>query len=75
MSMSRSGTVRANGQELYYEVHGEGAPLVLIMGIGYDSTLWQLAQVPALSQNVAGGDLRQPGCRPELERPRPLHRF
>jgi hypothetical protein len=22
--MSRSGTVRANGQELYYEVHGEG---------------------------------------------------
>src|SRR5258706_6223598 len=48
--MSRSGTVRANGQELYFEVHGEGAPLVLVMGIGYDSTLWKLAQVPALSQ-------------------------
>ena len=48
--MSRSGTVRANGQELYYEVHGEGQPLVLVMGIGYDSTLWTLAQVPALSQ-------------------------
>ena len=44
------GTVRANGQELYYEVHGEGQPLVLVMGIGYDSTLWTLAQVPALSQ-------------------------
>ena len=27
--MSRSGTVRANGQELYYEVHGEGQPLIL----------------------------------------------
>ena len=50
--MSKSGTVRANAQELYYEVHGEGAPLVLIMGIGYDSTLWQLAQVPALSQKM-----------------------
>ena len=50
MSMSRSGTVRANGQELYFEVHGEGPPLVLIMGIGYDATLWTLAQVPALSQ-------------------------
>jgi pimeloyl-ACP methyl ester carboxylesterase len=49
-SRSRSGTVRANGQELYYEVHGEGQPLVLVMGIGYDSSLWTLAQVPALSQ-------------------------
>jgi 3-oxoadipate enol-lactonase len=50
MSMSRSGTVRANGQELYFEVHGEGPPLVLIMGIGYDARLWTLAQVPALSR-------------------------
>jgi len=48
--MSRSGTVHANGQELYFEVHGEGPPLILVMGIGYDATLWTLAQVPALSQ-------------------------
>jgi len=48
--MSRSGTVHANGQKLYFEVHGEGPPLVLVMGIGYDATLWTLAQVPALSQ-------------------------
>ena len=47
----RSGTVRANGQDLYYEIHGEGPPLVLVMGIGYDSTLWTLQQVPALSAN------------------------
>jgi pimeloyl-ACP methyl ester carboxylesterase len=47
--METSGTVRANGQELYYEVHGEGEPLVLIMGIGYDSSLWLLHQVPALA--------------------------
>ena len=45
----RSGTVHANGQELYYELHGDGPPLVLVMGIGYDSSLWMLAQVPALS--------------------------
>lgn len=44
-----SGTVQANGQVLYYEVHGEGPALVLLMGIGYDSSLWTLAQVPALS--------------------------
>ena len=45
---SQSGTVQANGQELYYQVHGDGPPLVLVMGIGYDSSLWTLAQVPAL---------------------------
>jgi pimeloyl-ACP methyl ester carboxylesterase len=47
--LAQSGTVRANGQELYYEIHGDGPPLVLVMGIGYDSSLWMLAQVPALS--------------------------
>jgi 3-oxoadipate enol-lactonase len=47
--LAQSGTVHANGQELYYELHGEGPPLVLVMGIGYDSSLWTLAQVPVLS--------------------------
>jgi 3-oxoadipate enol-lactonase len=47
--LAPSGTAHANGQELYYEVHGDGPPLVLLMGIGYDSSLWTLAQVPALS--------------------------
>ena len=45
----RSGTVRTNGQELFYEIHGAGPPLVLVMGIGYDSSLWTLEQVPVLS--------------------------
>jgi 3-oxoadipate enol-lactonase len=48
--MSRSGMISSNGQELYYEVHGEGEPLVLVMGIGYDASLWELQQVPALSK-------------------------
>jgi pimeloyl-ACP methyl ester carboxylesterase len=48
--MKPSGMARANGQELYYEQHGAGDPLILIMGIGYDSSLWQLHQVPALSE-------------------------
>lgn len=46
----KSGKIKNNGQELYYEVHGEGAPLVLIMGIGYDATLWGLHQVPEFSK-------------------------
>jgi 3-oxoadipate enol-lactonase len=45
----RSGTVGTNGQELYYEIHGDGPSLVMVMGIGYDSSLWMLQQVPALS--------------------------
>jgi 3-oxoadipate enol-lactonase len=48
--VSHSGTISSNGQELYYEVHGDGQPLVLVMGIGYDSSLWKLQQVPALSK-------------------------
>jgi 3-oxoadipate enol-lactonase len=44
----RSGTVRTNGQELFYQVHGDGPALVLLMGIGYDSSLWTLQQVPVL---------------------------
>jgi 3-oxoadipate enol-lactonase len=49
MQLPKSGTVHANGQELYYELHGDGPPLVLLMGIGYDSSIWTLAQVPVLS--------------------------
>ncbi len=49
--METSGFVTANGQELYFETHGEGDPLLLIMGIGYDSSLWMLHQVPALARH------------------------
>ena len=30
----------ANGQRLHYEVHGEGEPLVCVMGLGGDTTAW-----------------------------------
>ena len=46
--LPRAGIVRTNGQELFYEIHGEGPPLVMLMGIGYDSSLWTLQQVPVL---------------------------
>jgi 3-oxoadipate enol-lactonase len=45
----RTGKVKSNGQTLYWESHGEGSPLVLVMGIGYDATLWGLYQVPFFS--------------------------
>jgi 3-oxoadipate enol-lactonase len=42
-------TARCNGVELYYEVHGEGEPLLCVMGLAADSLSWAL-QVPAWSQ-------------------------
>jgi 3-oxoadipate enol-lactonase len=41
-------TIQANGQTLYYEVHGEGEPLLLVMGLAADIMAWAM-QVPALS--------------------------
>lgn len=32
---------KINGIELYYEVHGEGVPLLLIAGYGHHSLIWQ----------------------------------
>jgi 3-oxoadipate enol-lactonase len=39
-----------NGQRLYYEVHGEGEPLLCIMGLSADTLGWTL-QVPVWSQH------------------------
>jgi pimeloyl-ACP methyl ester carboxylesterase len=47
----KSGKVEKNGQTLYWESHGEGTPLILVMGIGYDSSLWHLHQVPFFSKH------------------------
>jgi pimeloyl-ACP methyl ester carboxylesterase len=71
MELAQSGTVQANGQELYYELHGEGPPLVLVMGIGYDSSLWTLAQVPVLSTQfqVILVDNRDAGRSSKASRP------
>ena len=47
----KTGKITSNGQSLYWESHGEGIPLVLVMGIGYDSTLWASHQVPFFSEH------------------------
>jgi 3-oxoadipate enol-lactonase len=40
--------LEANGQKLYYEEHGEGEPLLCVMGLAADTVAWAL-QVPAFS--------------------------
>jgi 3-oxoadipate enol-lactonase len=42
-------TARINGEDLYYEVQGEGTPLVLIHGWSLNLRMWD-RQVPALSR-------------------------
>ncbi len=42
-------TVKVNGIELYYEVHGQGFPVVFLHGFTATVRMWQ-PQVPALSQ-------------------------
>jgi pimeloyl-ACP methyl ester carboxylesterase len=44
------GTVETNGIELYYEEHGEGEPLLLIMGWGGNAATWA-PQLPGLSEH------------------------
>ncbi|HZN88331.1 MAG TPA: alpha/beta hydrolase [Thermoleophilaceae bacterium] len=41
-------TTEANGQTLYYEVHGDGEPLLCVMGLAADALAWAL-QIPAFS--------------------------
>jgi 3-oxoadipate enol-lactonase len=41
-------TIQANGQTLYHEIHGEGEPLLLVMGLAADTMAWAM-QVPAFS--------------------------
>jgi 3-oxoadipate enol-lactonase len=41
-------TTEANGQTVYYEVHGDGEPLLCVMGLAADTLAWAL-QVPAFS--------------------------
>ena len=42
-------TLEANGQTLYYEVHGEGEPLLCVMGLAANTLAWAL-QVQAFAE-------------------------
>jgi pimeloyl-ACP methyl ester carboxylesterase len=42
-------TASVNGINLYYETHGTGEPLLLIMGLGANATAWE-QQIPAFRE-------------------------
>ena len=43
-------TAAVGSLELYYEEHGAGEPLLLIMGLAADSTAWMF-QIPEFAAN------------------------
>lgn len=62
-------TVEVNGINVAYEVQGEGAPLVLVAGLGYDRWMWH-KMVPPLAEHFrvitfdnrgVGGSDKPPG--------------
>lgn len=63
-------TAEVNGQRISYEVHGQGEPLVLAMGLGVDRIGWAL-QLNALSRQhqVVAFDNRDVGQSSSCEEP------
>jgi pimeloyl-ACP methyl ester carboxylesterase len=49
MKNHRSGRIEVNNINVYYEIHGEGEPLLLIEGLGYSSWMW-FKQIPDFSK-------------------------
>ncbi len=49
MENHKSGKVEVNDINIYYEIHGEGEPLLLIEGLGYSTWMW-FKQIPAFSR-------------------------
>ena len=58
----------ANGIRLYYEVYGQGEPILLVMGLGGSALAWQ-SQIPTLSQQlrVIAYDNRDAGRSEQVE--------
>ncbi len=42
--------LQSNGVNLYYEIHGNGQPLILIPGLGYDGWMWH-KMIPGLAEH------------------------
>ena len=67
---SQSGYAPVNGLELYYEIHGDGAPLILIHG-GFGATGMFGDLLPALAahRRVIAVDLQGHGRTADIDRP------
>ena len=67
---SRGNYPRVNGLEMYYEVHGEGEPLILLHGgVGAIEMFGEVLPLLAEGRRVIGVDLQPHGRTADIERP------
>ena len=72
--MATSGYIEANGVNYYYEVHGEGEPLLLLHG-GMGSIDMFLPALPGAVRAASGDRRRDARPRPDgTRRPQDQHR-
>ena len=66
----RGNYASVNGLEMYYEVHGEGEPLILLHGgIGAIEMFGEVLPLLARNRQVVGVDLQAHGRTADIERP------
>ncbi|MHB8085089.1 MAG: alpha/beta fold hydrolase [Dehalococcoidia bacterium] len=68
-------TLKINDINMYYEIHGEGEPLVLIQGLGGDLVTWSYFQIPEFSKKykVIAFDNRGVGRTDAPQSPYSIH--
>lgn len=67
---SNSGYASVNGIELYYEIHGEGEPLILLHGgLGAIEMFGEVVPMLAAGRQVIGIDLQGHGRTADIDRP------
>ena len=71
MQDSSSGYASINGHKMYYEIHGKGAPLVLIHGGGstIQTSFGRVLHLFAKERQVIAVELQGHGHTPDLNRP------
>ena len=72
-TLPRMAIAEVNGQQLYYEIHGEGEPLLCVHGLSLRHAR-VATPAPRLLGRVPHRDLRQPRRRPVLDGRRPTTR-
>lgn len=68
---------RANDVSLYYEIHGDGPPLVLLMGLGGNLAMWDPEFIDGLAQHfrVLAFENRGTGRSDKPDHPYAIHTF
>ena len=68
--VSQTGYVPVNGLDLYYEIHGQGYPLILLHGgLGVNSMFGEVLPLLAQSNQVIAVELQGHGHTADIDRP------